>query len=171
MDDATNGTTLQALVDMAHRAATQDALAESERDICLLMDALTPEQLRLSPPPAGAHPEGTTIRTQCVYEDALLELVVFIFPAGASIPLHDHPNMSVFSKVLYGQLSMTSYDWLVPPTPDELHSAPARLPLLAARKAVPTPAARRLQASIEAVLAPTADAGLLALPIPPPSHL
>ena len=123
MDDATNGTTLQALVDMAHRAATQDALAESERDICLLMDALTPEQLRLSPPPAGAHPEGTTIRTQCVYEDALLELVVFIFPAGASIPLHDHPGMDVFSKVLYGSMGMVSYDWVEPISAEELTGA------------------------------------------------
>ena len=146
-------TTLQALVDAAYRAASQGALAEFERDICLLMDALTPEQLHLRVPSSSAQPEGAAIRTQCVYEDSLLELVLFVFPAGASIPLHDHPHMSVFSKVLYGQLSMTSYDWLVPPTPDELHST--RPPL---RPAAPPfrPVGRHLHAWIPIRPSPSA---------------
>lgn len=34
---------------------------------------------------------------------------IFIFPPGASIPLHDHPSMVVISRVLYGELKVKSY--------------------------------------------------------------
>ena len=34
---------------------------------------------------------------------------LFVFPAGASIPLHDHPSMVVISRVLYGELNVKSY--------------------------------------------------------------
>ncbi|KAL7495565.1 hypothetical protein ACHAWT_003956 [Skeletonema menzelii] len=35
---------------------------------------------------------------------------IFIFPPGASIPLHDHPSMVVISRVLYGELKVKSYN-------------------------------------------------------------
>jgi hypothetical protein len=35
---------------------------------------------------------------------------IFVFPPGARMPLHDHPNMVVLSRVLYGELGVTSYD-------------------------------------------------------------
>ncbi|MQL73202.1 hypothetical protein Taro_005530 [Colocasia esculenta] len=40
---------------------------------------------------------------------------VFCFPAGATLPLHDHPHMVVLSKVLYGSVSTRSYDWVTTP--------------------------------------------------------
>jgi len=42
---------------------------------------------------------------------------VFCFPAGATLPLHDHPHMAVLSKLLYGSSSMrvSSYDWVTAP--------------------------------------------------------
>jgi len=35
---------------------------------------------------------------------------IFVFPPNASIPLHDHPDMVVISRILYGELYVTSYD-------------------------------------------------------------
>ncbi|GAX77338.1 hypothetical protein CEUSTIGMA_g4784.t1 [Chlamydomonas eustigma] len=33
-----------------------------------------------------------------IYEDPSLTMGIFCFPPGASIPLHDHPGMTVFSR-------------------------------------------------------------------------
>lgn len=43
---------------------------------------------------------------------------IFIFPPGASIPLHDHPSMVVISRVLYGELKVKSYS-VVPALHDD----------------------------------------------------
>ncbi|KAG6474415.1 plant cysteine oxidase 3-like [Zingiber officinale] len=47
-----------------------------------------------------------------IHECQDFSIGVFCFPAGASLPLHDHPNMVVLTKVLYGSISVQSYDWV-----------------------------------------------------------
>ncbi|XP_020090002.1 plant cysteine oxidase 1-like isoform X2 [Ananas comosus] len=52
---------------------------------------------------------------------------VFCFPAGATFPLHDHPNMVVLSKVLYGSVQLKSYDWVTTPNSRPKKSGLARI--------------------------------------------
>ncbi|KAE8998390.1 hypothetical protein PR003_g12740 [Phytophthora rubi] len=50
------------------------------------------------------------VHYQHVYEDETFSIGIFILPPGVSIPLHDHPGMSVISRVLYGSLHIKSFD-------------------------------------------------------------
>ena len=42
-------------------------------------------------------PEGAPIGYHHVFSNDILSMSVFVLPAGACIPLHDHPSMSVLS--------------------------------------------------------------------------
>eukprot|EP00736_Rhodelphis_marinus_P014147 Rmarinus@m.969 len=45
-----------------------------------------------------------------VFVKPTFECGVFILPRNAQIPLHNHPEMVVLTKILYGKLSIVSYD-------------------------------------------------------------
>ncbi|KAG8087368.1 hypothetical protein GUJ93_ZPchr0010g10628 [Zizania palustris] len=75
-------------------------------------DELGPKGGRLLPARAF-----TRITYVHIHQCADFSMGVFCFPAGATLPLHDHPEMVVLSKLLYGSVRVTSYDWVTAPPP------------------------------------------------------
>mgnify|MGYP001221164296 CR=1 FL=1 len=99
-----------ALVQRLARLASSSDIDAAQRE----MDLLEPASLALQlphdwerrsisgrPPVSYVHVFG---------DDATFSMGIFLLPAGAIIPLHDHPGMTVLSKVLVGSLRATSFD-------------------------------------------------------------
>ncbi|GIL45572.1 hypothetical protein Vafri_2772 [Volvox africanus] len=136
----TSGSRLQDFFAAARRAVLRGTVNESNPEtvtqLANMMGAITLEELGLdedmvSDPFLGAlklHLRDSRIKYMRIYEDPNLTFGLFCFPAGAVIPLHNHPGMTVFSRLLFGRLRVSAYDWVVQPAaPITSGSARARL--------------------------------------------
>ncbi|KAJ3343453.1 hypothetical protein HDU93_008112 [Gonapodya sp. JEL0774] len=91
----------------------QTQAAQLSSQLASLVWQVTPAHLNVRPPTDG-------IEYYPVFESVAFTMCVFVMKRGATIPVHDHPGMNVFSKVVSGTLHVRSYDLLSHPQPQRV---------------------------------------------------
>ncbi|KVH90534.1 Cysteamine dioxygenase [Cynara cardunculus var. scolymus] len=80
----------------------------------LVEDGLMPEDLGLPRSLQFLEPDSTVVVYTTVYESQNFSLYVFFLPENGVIPLHNHPGMTVYSKLLLGKVHIKAYDLVNP---------------------------------------------------------
>ncbi|KAL5708744.1 cysteamine dioxygenase [Ranunculus cassubicifolius] len=89
-----------------------------------ILDTMKPEDVGLSSDLLFFQPRNVVKGTQSVtyttlYQCKNFSICIFFLPPTAVIPLHNHPEMTVFSKLLLGSAHIKSYDWVDPSISDD----------------------------------------------------
>ncbi|PSS01678.1 Plant cysteine oxidase [Actinidia chinensis var. chinensis] len=83
--------------------------------LCRILDGMKPEDVGLSRDlqffkPKNHAKGNPRVTYTTIYKCKNFSLCLFFLPATAVIPLHNHPGMTVFSKLLWGTMHIKSYD-------------------------------------------------------------
>ncbi|CAN6291915.1 unnamed protein product [Urochloa humidicola] len=95
---------------------------DAVRRICGLMDKVGPDDVGLwddlrffLDTNAAGRQNPPIITCKNIVQCKDFTIAVFFLPLRAVMPLHDHPGMTVFSKVLTGSAHVEGYDWIRQP--------------------------------------------------------
>ena len=99
-------------VALARSTASHGLTTEDVHALSVALGALTVHDLPALPRPEHqepAPPKGW--REVPLFVGAGVHASLFVVPAGAALPLHDHPEMTVFLRTMVGRLRIRSFDW------------------------------------------------------------
>ncbi|XP_059646484.1 plant cysteine oxidase 2-like [Cornus florida] len=113
--------------------------------LCHILDNMMPEDVGLSKDLQFFKPKGVvkgipTVSYTTIYQCEHFSMCIFFLPATGVIPLHNHPEMTVFSKLLLGSMHIKAYDWVDPVNSDNSKaSSQLRLARLKANRVFTAP--------------------------------
>ncbi|KAI9199727.1 uncharacterized protein BJ171DRAFT_201826 [Polychytrium aggregatum] len=73
--------------------------------ICTLLNGITAETLKIKESLAP-------VEYYSVYESSVFTICVFVLKRGTIMPIHDHPDMTVFSKIVSGDMFVKTFEFL-----------------------------------------------------------